>query len=72
MTGNVWEWIKDWTEAKYYLDSPQNNPKGPANGETKGIAWSNRPENVRLSFRMGRDPLMREIIIGFLLVLPVE
>ncbi len=34
MTGNVWEWVKDWYGAGYYSQSPDLNPKGP--GETIG------------------------------------
>ncbi len=50
MSGNVWEWIWDRFDTKYYETSPKDNPKGPLNGEhrvIRGGSWSNHPRYIR-------------------------
>ena len=32
MAGNVWQWVSDFYDAKYYGNSPSKNPKGPDSG----------------------------------------
>jgi formylglycine-generating enzyme required for sulfatase activity len=32
MSGNVWEWTRDWYAADYYTSSPSVNPPGPSSG----------------------------------------
>jgi sulfatase modifying factor 1 len=34
ITGNVWEWCSDWFHTAF-TNAPQQNPSGPASGETK-------------------------------------
>ena len=44
MSGNVWEWVQDWYDADYYLNSEYENPQGPSNGVLlkviRGGAWN--------------------------------
>ena len=32
LAGNVWEWVSDFYDARFYAHSPKANPKGPARG----------------------------------------
>ena len=34
--GNVWEWVQDWYDPKYYRDSPMADPKGPNTDAAEG------------------------------------
>lgn len=37
ITGNTWEWCEDWFDAKHHITAGNDNPKGPATGQTRVI-----------------------------------
>ncbi len=68
MLGNVWEWTADWYSGIYYLDSPANNPLGPATGSHRvgrGGCFAHAPEFVRASFRSIDYPTDSNAYRGF-------
>jgi formylglycine-generating enzyme required for sulfatase activity len=67
MLGNVWEWISDWHEEKYYSGSEMQDPSGPSRGQyrvLRGGSWNNSPRYVRVSLRIRYEPSIRTLYVG--------
>ena len=59
MAGNVWEWVNDRYDKKYYSISPAKNPQGPAKGERcvlRGGSWGYIDHYVRSASRLNGNP----------------
>ena len=72
MHGNVWEWCRDRYSDRYYAQSPEADPSGPVEGDTRvlrGGSWNDAPWFVRSAFRTSRNPAGRCNLAGFRVVI---
>jgi formylglycine-generating enzyme required for sulfatase activity len=68
MSGNVYEWVRDWHEQDYYRHSPEDNPAGGVTGTDKllrGGAWDLQPDTARTTSRYWNMAGARAVCIGF-------
>jgi sulfatase modifying factor 1 len=72
MHGNVWEWCEDWSDEKYYQNSPAQDPQGPSAGSLRVIRGGSvncSPCRCRAADRSRYEPAFRFYDVGFRVVL---
>ena len=70
LAGSMWEWVSDWYDGDYYLESPVENPPGPEEGflrVTRGGAWPEniRGDRIRAAYRNPLEPTYLASSVGF-------
>lgn len=68
IAANVHEWCSDWFDAHYYLDSPERNPHGPAEGtrrSSRGGSWRHATKVSRCAARSSIPPEFQYADYGF-------
>jgi|GEM_PF-255320 len=65
---NVHEWCSDWYDARYYEDSPPDDPKGPTQGNrraSRGGSWRHHVKISRCAARSSIPPGFEYADYGF-------
>lgn len=71
VSGNVWEWVQDWYDRKYYIVASKYDPKGPPTGQyrvNRGGSWYSNPFLLRPANRSAYSPDFRKDFLGFRLL----
>jgi formylglycine-generating enzyme required for sulfatase activity len=66
MHGNVSEWCNDFYAEDYYKQSPERDPKGPAEGKERvlrGGAWNSSADSCRSTYRAS-DPSINDTCLA--------
>ena len=73
MSGNVMEWVQDWSDS--YSSESQTNPTGPASGSERvlrGGTWEGLARYCRVSQRGSRNPIHSVNINGLRLAMDIQ
>jgi len=68
MVGNVREWIADWYDANYYMNTPLNNPSGPETGFERSLrsgAYDADANEILTTSRYKHEPQSAGLSRGF-------
>jgi len=68
MSGNVWEWCRDWYDEYYYSMSPEENPPGASAGVSKVLRGGSRRSDasgIRVTTRYALMPIVAFAKLGF-------
>jgi formylglycine-generating enzyme required for sulfatase activity len=70
LAGNVWEWVSDWYDPRYYLNFVEDNPVGPPSSVSRrhtvrGGSFLSDARSVRVAFRDAYTPETAAADLGF-------
>ena len=71
MSGNVWEWVSDWSGSDYYASSEQRDPRGPGSvrcASSAAIVGERDVGMLRCAYRHKVPPDTYAYSIGFRIV----